>query len=202
MFYKFRTKRECLRVIHKIFNISFVNPLKLLLSYYIIMSSGAKWSKNPLQGAEWSKFAKKGGVYMFSGKAYHNLDAKGRLFIPAVFREELGNQFIVAKGFSEPYLSVYPMREWESLIAKIDALGLDKDVRAMKRYIMMSASQTEMDSQGRIVLTKEHREYAGLEKEVVVIGMSNTIEIWDRNRLEGQTAEAPANLEDFLALLK
>lgn len=145
---------------------------------------------------------RKDGVGMFSGKAYHNVDAKGRLFIPAVFREELGNQFIVAKGFSDPYLIIYPMREWESLIAKIDALGLDKDVRAMKRYIMMSANQTEMDSQGRIVLTKEHREFAGLEKEVVVVGMSNTIEIWDSSRLADETAEAPSNLEDFLAMLK
>ena len=139
---------------------------------------------------------------MFSGKAYHNVDAKGRLFIPAVYREELGNQFIVAKGFSDPYLVVYPMREWESLIAKIDALGLDKDVRAMKRYIMMSANQTEMDTQGRIVLTKEHREFAGLEKEVLIVGMSNTLEIWDSSRLESETSQAHSNLEDFLAMLK
>lgn len=139
---------------------------------------------------------------MFSGKAYHNIDSKGRLFIPAVFREELGNQFVVAKGFSEPYLIVYPMAEWEALISKIDALGLDKDVRAMKRYIMMSANQTEMDSQGRIVLTKEHREFAGLEKEVVTIGMSTNLEIWDSRRLENDTIEAPSNLEEFLALLK
>lgn len=139
---------------------------------------------------------------MFSGKAYHNVDSKGRLFIPAVYREELGNQFIVAKGFSDPYLTVYPMREWETLIAKIDALGLDKDVRAMKRYIMMSANQTEMDSQGRIVLSKEHREFAGLEKEALIVGMNNTLEIWDSKRLEEETAVAPANLEDFLAMLK
>lgn len=153
-------------------------------------------------GVKWSENVKKGGVNMFSGKAYHNVDAKGRLFIPAVYREELGNQFIVAKGFSDPYLVVYPMREWEILIAKIDALGLDKDVRAMKRYIMMSANQTEMDTQGRIVLSKEHREFAGLEKEALIVGMNNTLEIWDSKRLEAETAEAPSNLEEFLAMLK
>ena len=139
---------------------------------------------------------------MFSGKATHNVDAKGRLFIPAMYREELGNTFIVAKGFSDPYLIIYPMNEWESLIGKIDAMGLDKNARAVKRYLMMSAAPTEMDSQGRIVLTKEHREYANLTKEVLVLGMSSTIEIWDSAALEKQTEDAPDNLEEFLALLK
>lgn len=139
---------------------------------------------------------------MFSGKANHNIDAKGRLFIPSGYRPDLGNSFIVAKGFGEPYLIIYPMREWETLISKIDALGMDKDVRALKRYIMMSANPTEMDSQGRIVISKEHREFAGLDKEVTVIGMKDNIEIWDTARLEEQTAEEPANLEEFLAMLK
>lgn len=139
---------------------------------------------------------------MFSGKANHNVDAKGRLFIPAMYREELGSNFIVAKGFSDPYLIIYPMTEWEALIGKIDAMGLDKNARAVKRYLMMSASPTEMDSQGRIVLSKEHREYAGLTKEVLILGMSSTIEIWDNAALTKQTDTAPENLEEFLALLK
>ena len=64
---------------------------------------------------------------MFSGKAYHTIDAKGRLFIPAMYREELGNSFIVAKGFTDPYLIVYPQSEWETFIEKVDELGLDKE---------------------------------------------------------------------------
>ncbi len=139
---------------------------------------------------------------MFSGKANHSIDAKGRLFIPAMYRDELGSKFVVAKGFSDPYLIIYPQREWESLIAKIDALGLDKNARAMKRYIMMSANPTEMDSQGRIVLTKEHREFANLEKDVMIVGMSNTLEIWSNDAIIEQTAEPPENLEEFLAMLK
>lgn len=139
---------------------------------------------------------------MFSGKAYHNIDSKGRLFIPAMYREELGERFVVAKGFSDPYLIVYPEREWESLIAKIDALGLDKNARAVKRYVMMSANPTEMDAQGRIIITKEHREFAGLEKETAIVGMSSTLEIWSSDVLAQQTAMPPENFEEFLALLK
>ena len=139
---------------------------------------------------------------MFSGRACHNVDAKGRLFIPAMYREELGNKFVVARGFGDPYLIVYPEREWETLIAKIDEMGLDKDTRSIKRYIMLTANPTEMDSQGRIVISKEHREFANLTKEVVIVGMSNTLEIWSSEALSVQTQEPPENLEQFLAMLK
>ena len=138
---------------------------------------------------------------MFSGRAYHNIDAKGRIFIPAMYRTELGDKFVVAKGFSDPYLVIYPMSEWEELIEKIDALGMDKNARAIKRYIMMNANPTEMDSQGRIVLSKEHREFAKLTKEALILGMNRTIEIWDSADITEQTKDAPANLEEFLTQL-
>ena len=139
---------------------------------------------------------------MFSGKAYHTIDAKGRLFIPAMYREELGNSLIVAKGFTDPYLIVYPQSEWETFIEKVDELGLDKRARSLKKYFMMSANPTEMDAQGRFVLSKEHREFAGLTKEVIVLGMNKTIEIWDRALLEKQTEQPPEDLEEFLSMLK
>mgnify|MGYP001073733608 FL=1 len=139
---------------------------------------------------------------LFSGKAYHTVDAKGRLFIPAMYREELGSNFVVAKGFSDPYLVIYPQNEWEALISKIDALGMDKNARNIKRYVMMSANPTEMDAQGRIVLSKEHREFAGLSKDVTVLGMNNTIEIWDTAALEAETLTPPDNLEEILGMLK
>lgn len=139
---------------------------------------------------------------MFSGRANHNVDAKGRLFIPAMYREELGNKFVVARGFSDPYLIVYPEREWEALISKIDEMGLDKDARSIKRYIMLTANPTEMDSQGRIVISKEHRQFANLTKEVVIVGMSNTLEIWSSEAIAKQEKEIPENLESFLAMLK
>ncbi|MBP5245625.1 MAG: division/cell wall cluster transcriptional repressor MraZ [Clostridia bacterium] len=138
---------------------------------------------------------------MFSGRAYHNIDAKGRIFIPAMYRTELGDKFVVANGFSDPYLVIYPMSEWEELIEKIDALGMDKNARAIKRYIMMNANPTEMDSQGRIVLSKEHREFAKLTKEALILGMNRTIEIWDSADITEQTKDAPENLEEFLTQL-
>lgn len=139
---------------------------------------------------------------MFSGRACHSVDAKGRLFIPAMYREELGSKFIVARGFTDPYLIIYPEREWENLIAKIDEMGLEKNARAIKRYIMLTANPTEMDAQGRIVVSKEHREYANLTKDVTIIGMSTFLEIWDNEALAAQTEEPPENLEEFLAMLK
>lgn len=139
---------------------------------------------------------------MFSGKAYHTVDAKGRLFIPAMYREELGQKFTVAKGFNEPCLVIYPQHEWESFIAQLTALGKDKSVVAFKRYMMMGANPTEMDAQGRIILSKEHREFAKLSKDVLVLGMDTNIEIWDSAALEQQTEEPPEGFEEFLKLLK
>lgn len=140
---------------------------------------------------------------MFSGKAYHNIDDKGRLFIPAAYREELADGFRIGRGFSDPYLIIYPEKEWQSLNEKMDAQGFDKTTRAIKRYINMNASPLlETDSQGRIVVSKEHREYANLLKEVVIVGMGNTLEIWDAKVLSEQTNIQPDNLEDFLALLR
>ena len=139
---------------------------------------------------------------MFSGKMNHTIDAKGRVFIPAKYREELGDSFIVARGFSDAYLVIYPQTEWEALIEEIDELGLDRDARLLKRYIMTGANPTEMDSQGRIFLSQEHREYAHFEKEVSFLGMGRTIEIWDTSSLEEQTASEPVNFEDFLSKIK
>ena len=142
---------------------------------------------------------------MFSGKAYHNIDAKGRLFIPATFREELGNSFIVTNGYGR-YLHIYTLSEWEKYLAKIDALGLDKKIRDFKRKIMLGSCPTEMDSQGRIVISKEHREFASLEKEVVFIGMTNYIEIWDSRSLAVKLAEDEeedaAGYEEFISMIK
>lgn len=142
---------------------------------------------------------------MFSGKAYHNIDAKGRLFIPATFREELGNSFIVTNGYGR-YLHIYTLSEWEKYLAKIDALGLDKKIRDYKRKIMLGSCPTEMDSQGRIVISKEHREFASLEKEVVFIGMTNYIEIWDSRSLAVKLAEDEeedaAGYEEFISMIK
>lgn len=142
---------------------------------------------------------------MFSGKAYHNIDAKGRLFIPATFREELGNSFIVTNGYGR-YLHIYTLSEWEKYLAKIDALGLDKKIRDYKRKIMLGSCPTEMDSQGRIVISKEHREFASLEKEVVFIGMTNYIEIWDSRSLAAKLAEDEeedaAGYEEFISMIK
>lgn len=139
---------------------------------------------------------------MFSGKAYHTVDAKGRLFIPAMYREELGSNLWSPRDSVTRILSFIRRMNWETLISKIDALGMDKKRAGTSSVMSMSANPTEMDAQGRIVLSKEHREFAGLSKEVTVLGMNNTIEIWDTAALEAETLTPPENLEEILGMLK
>ena len=116
-----------------------------------------------------------------------------------MYRAELGSTFIVAKGFGQPYLVLYPMAEWEDFISRIDALGMDAAMRDLKRYIMRNAVPTEADAQGRIVISKAHREYAGLVKNVLVLGMGSTVEIWDADTIDEKVGDEPENMEAMLA---
>ncbi len=119
---------------------------------------------------------------MFIGEYNHTIDAKGRVIMPAKFREELGGIFIVTKGM-EDCLYIYTLEEWQSFVEKLQLLPMsNKDARAVSRFFLSGAARYELDKQGRILLTPVHRRYAGLEKEVVVIGVSNRIEIWSQNR--------------------
>ena len=113
------------------------------------------------------------------GQYQHNIDAKGRLFIPAKFREELGEAFYVAIGL-DGCLSVYADSKWAELRAKADALPLTQSRRM--RALFAKAAKCEPDSQGRILIPANLREYAGLEKEVVINGASKCVELWNPER--------------------
>ena len=114
-----------------------------------------------------------------NGHYSHSLDAKGRISIPAKFREELGVSFIVTKGFDK-CLAVYPMSELEALQEKINSLSIRK-ARQLQMFIVAPAQDCEADNHGRVLLSQELREYAGLEKNVVVVGMTKHAEIWDED---------------------
>lgn len=134
------------------------------------------------------------------GEFQHSIDAKGRLFIPAKFREELGDSFIVTKGL-DGCLFVYPRENWAVLEEKIRALPLSKS-RNLQRFFFSSATDLELDSQGRILIPAGLRQYAGLAKDVTVIGVSNRAEIWDTtawNQYNGDlTSESIADaMEDI-----
>lgn len=119
---------------------------------------------------------------MFCGEYQHSVDQKGRVIIPAKFREGLGDKFILTKGL-ENCLFAYSMEEWTTLETKLKALPFtDKNVRAFTRFFFAGATECEMDKQGRILVPQNLREYAGLEKDVLVIGVSTRVEIWDKTR--------------------
>ena len=119
---------------------------------------------------------------MFLGEYNHSIDAKGRLIVPAKFREELGENFIVTKGL-DGCLYIYPNDEWKEFESKLSALPMGKsDTRKMVRFFLAAAMQVELDKQGRILIQGNHREYAGLEKDVVFAGVGKKIEIWSKDK--------------------
>ncbi|MDP4152659.1 MAG: division/cell wall cluster transcriptional repressor MraZ [Bacillota bacterium] len=115
---------------------------------------------------------------MLLGQYQHNIDTKGRLIIPGKFREDLGESFIVTRGVDNS-LFVYPMKEWLLLDEKIRALPLSTG-RDLQRFFFSNAEEVSPDAQGRILIPVTLRKYAHLNREVVVIGASSRVEIWDK----------------------
>lgn len=113
------------------------------------------------------------------GEYAHSVDSKGRLFVPAKFREELGEKFVITKGLSK-CLSVYPMEEWERFEQKINSLPT-KQARQLQLFFIAASHDCEIDAQGRVLIPLKLREYAELGKNVIVAGMTSYIEIWDEN---------------------
>ena len=113
------------------------------------------------------------------GQYQHNIDAKGRLFIPAKFREDLGETFYVTIGL-DGCLSVYSDSKWADLTEKFDALPISQARRM--RTLFANAAKCEPDAQGRILIPTKLREYAALEREVIINGMSKCVELWNPER--------------------
>ena len=127
---------------------------------------------------------------MFMGEYNHTVDTKGRLIIPSRFRDELGDEFVVTRGL-DGCLFVFPNHEWQAFEEKLKALPLtNKNARQFSRFFVAGASLCELDKQGRILLPATLREFAGLEKDVVLTGMLNRIEIWSKEKwLENNSCE-------------
>ena len=121
---------------------------------------------------------------MFMGEYNHNVDTKGRLIIPAKFRESLGERFVVTRGL-DGCLFVYDNSEWETFEKKLQTMLMGiKDSRNYARFFLAKASEVEVDKQGRILIPQKLREYAGLEKDVVMVGVGNRVEIWNKDTWE------------------
>ena len=121
-----------------------------------------------------------------TGEFQHNLDAKGRLFIPARLREELGDVFYVTISM-EKCLSAYSGESWQNLSDKVSAMPYVKQRKMRPLYAF--AAKVELDAQGRILLPQNLREHAGLTKNVTVIGASNHAELWSSEAWDAVYAE-------------
>ena len=114
---------------------------------------------------------------MLLGEYNYNLDAKGRVFVPAKLREDLGETFVVAKSMDK-CISVYSYEMWERYVNKLNAIP-EMKARNIRRFVYSTATEASCDSQGRVVLPQSLREHAGLERELVIIGAGDHAEIWD-----------------------
>ena len=121
---------------------------------------------------------------MFIGEYNHSIDAKGRLIVPAKYRDELGENFFVTQGL-EGCLFAYDEKAFSALQENVMSLPLsNKASRDISRFFLGSAQESEFDKQGRILLAAPLREHAGLEKDVVLVGVGNRIEIWSKERYD------------------
>ena len=131
------------------------------------------------------------------GEYHHNIDEKGRLIIPAKFREELGEHFIVTRGL-EKCLYVYSESEWNNIVAKLKTLPFTKkDVRTFMRTFFSGATECEFDRQGRINITSPLVSYADIQKECVVIGANDRLEIWAIDEWNNFFLENQDKIEDI-----
>ena len=125
---------------------------------------------------------------MFMGEYNHTIDAKGRLIVPSRFREILGDAFVVTKGL-DGCLFVYDNEEWKLFEEKLRALPItNKEARQFARFFLAGAAEVEVDKQGRILIPNVLREFAGLAKDVALVGVGSRIEIWSRERFEDTAA--------------
>ncbi len=134
---------------------------------------------------------------MLIGEYRHNLDQKGRIAIPAKFRNDLIPGLIITKGV-DTCLFGFPKTEWEKVVEKINKLPISQsNSRAFARLLLSGAFETEVDKQGRILIPENLRQYAGLSKRVVSVGIQNRIEIWDEKKWDEYKKTSEENAEEI-----
>lgn len=124
----------------------------------------------------------------FSGEYECKIDAKGRMVLPSKIKANLPevttNEVVVKRGF-EPCLVIYPMVEWRKVFSKVAGLNeFNKEYRAFQRNFLRGSTEVDLDASGRLLIPKSMAKYAGIEKELIVVGMGNRIELWDPDRYE------------------
>jgi MraZ protein len=167
----------------------------LLDKFYLQPYTGGYW---------WNKV--EGYVSAFSGKYYYSLDQKGRIIIPAPFREILSSNYtsklLLTNDVFDRCLCAYPVDEWTLLINKIKGMPQTLDsVRYFMRRVIGSAVECEIDRQGRVLIPSSLRTDGGLNSEVAIMGQGNRIEIWDKEELENVADPSKIDRESFMEQL-
>ena len=138
---------------------------------------------------------------MLLGEYAHTIDAKGRIILPADFRAALGEHFVIIKGLDQ-CLFIYGENEWAILEQKLRQLPLTKpEARRLVRHFFSGARVLECDRQGRFLVPGNLRSFAKLEKDVVLTGVSNRVEVWSKAEWERYTALEDESTEEFAATL-
>ncbi len=139
---------------------------------------------------------------MFIGEYLYTIDHKKRLAIPSKFRRTLGKKAIVTKGI-DACLVVYPITEWEKLAKKLESLPTSKlDARGFVRIMLAGAVDVSLDKLGRILIPDYLKKYAGLKKEVVILGLSNRIELWDKTMWKNYKDKTEKDIGDMASRLE
>ena len=139
-----------------------------------VEESGGKWKKQ--------KTLSKGWNHLLIGEYEHNIDAKGRIIMPSKLKDDIGEKFVITQGL-DGCLFAYSQNEWKNFEEKLRTFPLtNKDARALKRFFLARATECEIDKQGRFLIATNLREFANLQKEVVIIGVLDKIEIWSKDK--------------------
>ena len=143
-------------------------------------------------GLTWGKVV----IFMFMGEYHHTIDEKGRLIIPSKVRIDLGDDFIMTRGL-DGCLVIYPKTEWNEIITKYRSLPNTKDARNFMRFLLSGATICEFDKQGRINIPTPLVQYADLKKDCIIIGVSERLEIWSRERWDNFMSENESQFSDI-----
>lgn len=137
---------------------------------------------------------------MFIGMTNHSIDSKGRIVLPAKFREELGETFYVLRCLDTPGIQVMSAEDYKSINEQISALPMHK-ARLLQYTFAATASEVTPNAQGRIMIPQPLRDYAGIEDEAIVIGMYDHLEIWNREKYEEYRASNSGDFSEALEAL-
>jgi MraZ protein len=142
---------------------------------------------------------------MFRGSFEHNVDAKGRVSVPSKFRDIIADRYegkLVLSIDLDRCVTVYPLEEWEMVEKKIQSVPqMQKEVKDYMRFVFSAATECELDRQGRILIPPALRERAGITKNVVVVGIINKIEVWDRATWDARRSQNSDKIGEALASL-